>query len=234
MIPEIQTILVPKGAEHQAICKGLRDVRKPPAVLPIPVGSKALAPHLKTLQATGCLNQGQRVLVMGLCGGLNPDLAVGMPVLYKSCTFLEAAQPSAPTITCDRTLTAQLQAHLTESPRLVTAVTSDRVIFLASEKQQLFQETQADVVDMEGYTILSLLTDLGISVVTLRVVSDDCQSDLPDLSNAFDSKGALRPLALTTAMIRRPIAASQLIRGSTKGLKIMETLTHSLFRTPNQ
>lgn len=225
----IQTILVPKGAEYQAVCRGLRGVSYPPTVFSIPIGSTAFVPYLKTLKETGCLQAGQRVLVMGLCGGLSPALKVGMPVLYKTCTSLQPVDPIHASLPCDQFLTAQIQAELLDSIRLVTSITSDRVICLANDKQNLFQQAQADVVDMEGYMLLDTLTDAGVSVVMLRVVSDDCQFDLPDLTQAIDGDGSLKPLALASAMLGRPIAAMRLIRGSTQGLKVLQRLTHSLF-----
>jgi nucleoside phosphorylase len=88
----------------------------------------------------------------------------------------------------------------------------------AVEKAHLAQTYNADVVDMEGYIALQFLSQFGIAVAMVRVVSDDCQHDLPDLSNAFDAAGSLQPFPLALAMLRRPIAAIQLIQGSWQGL----------------
>lgn len=228
MLPDIQTILVPKGAEHQAICRGLRGVLNPPTVFPIPVGSAALIPCLERLEQAGCLYRGQRLLVMGLCGGLTPKLAVGEAVLYQTCVAGDVDLPERE-LACDRPLTAAIQATLDNSVTFVKAVTRDRVVSRAQEKQALGQRFHADVVDMEGSAALEFLTRIGVEVATLRVVSDDCQADIPNLANAFDANGSLKPTALAIAMVSEPLAAVRLIRGSTRSLKILQNLTFQLF-----
>ena len=221
----IDMILVPQGAEYAAVCRALRAMPHPPTVLPLPVGATNVTRRLQQLHHTQELQAGQRVLVLGLCGGLTHAVPVGSVVLYQACRTV--AHP-AQLWTGDRTLTAAIQAHLGTQAIGVTAVTSDRVVCRAQDKQQLAQHTQADVVDMEGTATLATLADLGIAAATVRVVSDDCQRDIPDLTPAFDDQGNLRPLPLAWAMLQRPIAAWTLIRGSTGSLKILQEITMHL------
>lgn len=228
MVGVVDIILVPQGAEHRAVCRGLRRLLNPPAVLPIPVGAIALLPYLQQLQQSGCFAAGQQVLVMGLCGGLQPDLTVGERVLYHTCTTTYHLDSIS--LHCDRVLSAHIQHTMGDSLRQVAAVTSDRVISRAKEKRQLAVQSLATVVDMEGFTVLQVLTAAGLSVAMVRVVSDSCQHDLPNLAQAFDAKGALQPLPLAIAMLQQPIAALRLIRGSTQSLKILQTLTSELFK----
>ncbi len=227
MTLNIQIILVPQGAEHRAVCAGLRGVHQPPTVLAVPVGTSSLIPHLERLQRDQVLKPGQRVLVMGLCGGLVTDLPVGTAVLYQTCRIV--TQPMAPGLAGDRALGTALQQQLNHALRWVTAVTSDRVISRADEKQYLAQQTQAEVVDMEGFAALQILSDMGVAVATLRVVSDDCQHDIPNLDGAIAVDGSLKPVPLATAMLKQPIAALHLIRSSTKSLKILQRITSELF-----
>ncbi|PZV17206.1 MAG: phosphorylase [Leptolyngbya sp.] len=215
----IQTILVPQGAEHRAVCRGLRGIADPPTVLPTPAGA-AIAPYLRSLQTAGCLVKGQRVLMMGLCGGLIAKLEIGDAVLYGESL---AATPH----TCDRDLTIHLQSLL--SVPIVQGVTSDRVISTVHDKQQLAIQFSADVVDMESVAVLAILNAIGVSTAVLRVVSDDCHHNIPNLSNAFNAEGSLQPVALAIAMLRHPIAATHLIRGSLHGLKSLQELTQRLF-----
>ena len=224
----VQMILVPKGAEHQAICRGLRGVLYPPTVFPVPVGVAPLAQYLDSLHQAGCFYPGQTVLMMGLCGGLSPQLAVGDAVLYQECVAARDAL-DAKSYSCDRALTETLQAKLGNQTTLVKAVTSDRVISAISDKQKLFQQFHTEVVDMEGTTAIERLTQFGVAVATLRVVSDDCHHPIPNLENVFSPSGSLRPVPLAISMARQPIAAYYLIRGSTQGLKILQNLTVSLF-----
>jgi hypothetical protein len=116
----------------------------------------------------------------------------------------------------------------------VVALTSDRVIHWAREKQQLAKAYGAEVVDMEGFAALQVLTEAGIPVAMVRVVSDDCGHDLPDLSAAFDAEGYLQPLPLALQFLRDPIAAARLVRGSLQGLRVLERVTAQLFLEPDQ
>ena len=160
---------------------------------------------------------------MGLCGSLTAKLRVGDRVLYQSCRDV-----SGTVWDYDPTLTAQIQQSLQEDIPLVRAFTSDRILSSAHEKQQLGQVYQADVVDMEGSAIMTILAEVGVPVAMLRVVSDDTDHDLPDLSAAISPEGKIRSLPLAIGMIRQPIAALRLIRGSLKGLQALEAIAARL------
>ncbi|MBC6435533.1 phosphorylase [Nostoc sp. HG1] len=215
------TLLVPQGAEYQAVCRGLKSRKNPPQVVALPIGVEPVTQFLtQWQQSSKDLESG--VLVMGLCGSLTAKLRVGDRVLYQSCQ-----NASGKILECDPTLTAQIQQHLTETT-LVRAFTSDRVISSAHEKQQLGQIHQADVVDMEGSAIMTILAQAGVAVAMARVVSDDIDHDLPDLSAAISPDGKLRSLPLALGMIRQPIAALRLIRGSLKGLQALEAISARL------
>jgi Phosphorylase superfamily len=217
----IDTILVARGAEYQAVCRGLNRVAGgKPYVVAIPVGTKPLDRFLRQLPSTS----GYRVLVMGLCGSLLPGYQVGEIVLYEDCIYPEASALTQP---CDRSLTAQLEKKLPKKS-LVRGLTSDRVIWSATEKQNLGL-LGAGVVDMEGFAALEFLTQAGASVAMLRVISDDCHHNLPDLTSAFSDDGILQPLPLAIAMLKQPLAATRLIRGSLRGLKVLEQVTTLLF-----
>ncbi len=160
---------------------------------------------------------------MGLCGSLTKTLKVGDRVLYQSC------QNASGTVwDCDSILTAHIQKHLSESTPLVRAFTSDRIVASAHSKQQLGQLHSAEVVDMEGSAILTILAHAGVPVAMARVVSDDIDHDLPDLSAAISPDGKLRSLPLALGMMRQPIAALHLIRGSLTGLRTLETIASQL------
>ncbi|MCY7323582.1 MAG: phosphorylase [Phormidesmis sp. CAN_BIN36] len=211
------TFLVPQGAEHRAVVAGLKHLKNPPQVVALPIGVGPVTQFLTDWQrAPSVAARPSGVVVMGLCGSLTAKLKVGDRVLYKAC--LDA---SGDVSECDHALTAQIQ-HLLEDISLVRAFTSDRILSSAHEKQQLGQSHQADVVDMEGSAILNLLAQAGVPVAMLRVVSDDINHDLPDLSATISPEGKIRSLPLAIAMMRQPIAALRLIRGSLKGLQTLQ------------
>ena len=217
----INTILVPQGAEYKAVCRGLSGITTSiPTVVAIPVGMK---PLLKYLQQGEFLTPKSRVLIMGICGSLSDRYTVGDIVLYQDCVYQGKQQE------CDRTFTAQLHSYISEKVSLVKSLTSDRVIWSALEKRRLGETLAADVVDMEGFTALEFFNAVGVSVAILRVVSDDCQHNIPDLTPAINCDGSLNPFPLAIAMLRQPLAATRLIRGSLIALKVLEQVTNLLF-----
>jgi uridine phosphorylase len=212
----IQTILVPSGAEYQAVARGLQGADSP-KLIAIPMGiaavSQALANRPDLAQS--------RILVMGLCGSLQPAYQIGDAVLYQN-----AISPTGKTQRCNAELTTGLQSRLPQIP-LVQSVTSAQFVQSAAAKQQLGQLHQAGAVDMEGSAILTVLPQAQIAM--LRVISDDCEHELPDLSQAIGT-GKLRTLPLITTLLRQPLGSLRLIRGSLRGLKALEQITQQLFQ----
>lgn len=227
MPPFVHTILVPQGVEYQAIYRGLRPIPacNRPIVLPIPVGPAALSRQLQDWQHSLSLDKGRRVLITGLCGALTPEYPVGEVVLYQDCVY-RSHQPSV--LPCDRALTALLQEKLHPTTPLVTGLTSDRMVSSAQEKSNLAQRYGTSVVDMESFTALQCLHQRGVAVAVLRVVSDDSQHDVPDLTPAFNAAGAIQPRPLALGLLRQPIAAFHLIRGALQGLQTLQTLPVTL------
>lgn len=224
--PPIQTILVPQGAEYKAVCRGLRGVAgSTPTVVAIPIGMKPLTKYLQQSQTDKhFLNHPQpRVLVMGICGSLSKRYTVGDIVLYQDCVYQAKLQE------CDRIFTTQLHSCISDKVSLVNSLSCDRVIWSAAEKLHLGETLGTDVVDMEGFAALEFFNASGAAVAMLRVVSDDCQHDIPDLTLAINPDGSLQPLKLAMRLLRQPIAATRLIRGSLTGLKVLEQVTNLLF-----
>ena len=217
----IDTIVVPQGAEYQAVCRGLElaDANLI-QVITIPIGNKNIGQILASYSQQ--LAQSQRVLIMGLCGSLAESYNIGDGLLIRSCLDLAGNQ-----INLDLELTAKLQNIL--SVEVVTGLTSDRIITQAKEKLMLSQQYPVSVVEMEGYGYVAQLQQQGISVAMLRVVSDGLTGDLPDLSNAIDHQGDLKVIPTAIAFLKQPIAAMRLIRGSLTGLKTLEQMTAKLF-----
>jgi Phosphorylase superfamily len=214
------TILVPQGAEFQAVKRGIGN--SPVVVLrAIPVGIQPVSDWLRRWQEQAEFQEEARwsvtgrrpsgFLLMGLCGSLTPDLGVGSAVLYESCMDLQ--QAGLPCAVHPRVANLGLVR--------VRGVTADRVISSAAEKRRI--ANGAAVVDMEGIAVLRFCQPLGIPVTMLRVVSDGATQDLPRLEGAIDAAGNLQPLPLALGMLREPIAALRLIRGSLQGLQQLQT-----------
>ena len=209
-------ILVPQGAEHKAVTKNFPQNHNL-QISPTPIGCSSVDKYLQSLDHP---QQYQQVIVMGLCGSLNPQLKVGDVVLYDSCMYEAQIFKCSPLFI---TLSINSAKSPVKSP--VQALTSDRLIHLASEKQTLYKSTNCDVVDMEGYAVLEFFSKLNIPVSMIRVVSDDASHDLPNLKTAIDQNGNLKPLELAISFVKNPIAAIRLIRGSLKSLQILSQVS---------
>jgi len=202
-------LLVPQGAEHQAVARALP---KGP-VYPVPAGA-ALGPALVTLLAG---QSWRRVLLMGLCGSLEPSYGIGTVVRYRACVDGTGEQ-----LACDE------QSFLPAATPTVLGFTSDQVVHLARDKRDYGLRYQAQVVDMEGLVALRILAQRGIGCAMVRVVSDDCTHDLPDLSGAFNAQGQLQPLPLALALLGSPRAGLRLIQGSLRALGVLERVAKRL------
>ena len=228
----IDAILVPQGAEYQAVYRGLSHVTSPkPQVLAIPVGVESVTHYLNQwLQTESCSNSPKpTVLLMGLCGSLSSVYRIGDIVLYQECVCPTKASEQC-WQSCDSSLTTALHGQLRDKTSRVRALTSDRVICTAAEKRKLGQRYAADVVDMEGFAVLEMLHQVGAAVAMLRVVSDDCHHDIPDLSAALSADGSMRPFPIAIAFGRQPIAATRLITGALRGLRVLQEVTTRLFQ----
>ncbi len=208
-------ILVPKGAEYQAVTKNFPQNHQNHnwQISPTPIGCSSVGKYLQSLEHP---QQYHQVIVMGLCGSLNPQLKVGDIVVYGSCMY------QSQSLKCS-SLSINTAKSLVKFT--VQALTSDRLIYLAAEKQTLYKNTQVDVVDMEGYVVLEFFRKLNIPVGMIRVVSDDAGHDLPNLETAIDQNGNLKPLELAIAFTKQPLAALRLIQGSLKSLQVLSQVS---------
>lgn len=219
-------ILVPQGAEYQAVCRGLKSARMSAAtVFTIPACPAPVKRHLQALVQSSQLTSDRPVLLVGLCGSLTPTLTVGDVVLYQECLSETSVSSTVSGLAADTEWVDRDRNQMT----LVRGYTSDQVICLAAEKRQLGQQHAAQVVDMEGYTVLEVLKAAGMVVTIIRVVSDDCQHNLPDLTGVYDAEGGLRSGVMAVKLLRHPISSLPLIQGALQGLAVLQTTIATLF-----
>lgn len=141
----IHTIIVPQGAEYQAVCRGVSRVTADQLqVIAIPMGMESLRQFL----ALSCQHLNQPVLLMGLCGSLNQCYGVGDLVLYRDCIDQNHLQA------CSSNLTADIYKKIEEQVSFVKGLTSDCVISLTEEKSNLHEQSGTDIVDIEEFAFL--------------------------------------------------------------------------------
>jgi hypothetical protein len=223
---DLDGILVPQGAEYKAVCQGIsKNSQSSIPIIEIPLGSQRLSEYLEQNISSNFSNSPQRLLLMGLAGSLSPQLSIGRTILYEECV---STCNNRELLRGDRLLNELLQKKLSTEIKLVKGLTADRVICSVRDKLDLGNKYGASVVDMEGWTVINILNRQGIALSILRVISDDCQKDLPDLNAVITSEGTLSPLALTLAFIKKPLAAVTLIGGSLQGLKQLSALAKNI------
>jgi nucleoside phosphorylase len=221
-------ILVPQGAEYQAILAAIKKIAHSPVILPIPVGKLAVTKHLHDWRQNNPDFSPNGVILMGLGGSLSAEFSLGQTVLLESCLNYQNNQADQEKLS-DRTLSDWVQQKLGKNIRRVQGLTSDRVITDASEKQELGKNFNRQVVEMEGWAVLKFFNELGMPATIIRVISDEVEQSLPDLSKIYNSQGKLNAIALTFALGKKPIAGYRLIVASLKSLKILNQITRKLF-----
>jgi purine-nucleoside phosphorylase len=228
LISGFDTLLVPQGMEYKAVCQGIGKNKQKIKIISIPVGIKPVSNFLQQWQQQpeflDKLPKG--LILMGLGGSLSPNYSVGDVILYRDCGLMEYSQESAGQ--CDHFLTNWVFQELGNTTFLGRGITSDRVISSAQEKLLLGARYQADVVDMEGIALLNWSRQWDIPVAMIRIISDNCQQDLPDLTDAFRADGSLQPLILARQMLKNPSNSIHLIRSSLKSLEVLKEVASKL------
>lgn len=122
----------------------------------------------KSIRKHLAANSPELVLTCGFAGGLNPELKLGEVVF-------EIGNPQSP-----------INNRLAGSgAKPVKFFCADRIATTVAEKKKLREETGADAVEMESAAIHAVCTERGIPCVTVRVISDTANEDLPLDFNAL-------------------------------------------------
>lgn len=113
------------------------------------------------------------LLTCGFAGGLIPELKVG-DVIFE-------IPPG-----CDDNSYAEVRSKLTAAgAKPAKFFCADRVAVTVAEKKKLRNDTGADVAEMESGAVQSICRGSGIRCVTVRVISDAADDDLPLDFNQF-------------------------------------------------
>ena len=119
------------------------------------------------------------VLTCGFAGGLNPGLKLGDVVFEIGHRQLAIGNQSEPP------RVGSYNALVAAGARPVKFFCADRIATTVAEKKKLRTETGADAVEMESGAIHAVCRERGLACVTVRVITDAADEDLPLDFNAL-------------------------------------------------
>lgn len=226
-LPADVALVAALGIEVQPFLAGLARVRRYRAarhtIIEGECGDKLVAalvggtgPDLAR-RAASLLLVGHRprwVVSAGFCGALDPALERNDVILAREVRDEAGA--------CYR-----IDVNIASEPgppgRRITAgglVTVDRIIRTAAEKAALRTAHSVDVVDMETAAVAALCAERGVRFLSVRVVSDTANTDLPpEVLSILGRSGGYRLGAAAGAVWRRPASVKELwaLRGHAHG-----------------
>jgi len=141
----------------------------------------------------------------GLAGALKDTLKVGDLVVPERVRTLknDANECSDPTL--------RESATKQGAAPIETLITMTRLVSSAEEKSRLAFFGEA--IDMESAVIMAHFRKSAIPAVTIRAISDAADEDLPiDFDRCLTPQGAIKPLSLVNAIVRRPSKLPNLVR----------------------
>jgi adenosylhomocysteine nucleosidase len=145
------------------------------------------------------------VISSGLAGALRDALKPGDLIAPRKARTLNNDA------TADADLTLWNRVIQQGALPVDTLITMPGVVQTASEKSRL--AFFGECVDMESAIIMSKFAVAGVPVVTLRAISDAAGEDLPiDFDRCLTPQGAVRPMSLVNAIVRRPGKLPNLVR----------------------
>jgi nucleoside phosphorylase len=159
----------------------------------------------------------------GLAGGLKPDLKHGDVVAAR---FVRSRDE--PTVVGANSRLVKVAGEC-GSKVVETCITSRQIVGQAQYKRAMGEF--GDIVDMESFRIVSVVTGTKIPAVTVRAISDTVDEDMPlDFSQVLDGMGRVKTGQLTLQLARYPHKIPSLIRFGKESQRAGERLADFLDR----
>ena len=167
--------------------------------------------------ASARVPRGNRVVLVGVAGGLRPGLASGSAVEVTHVVPAEGNRPApAPSIR----LTALPSARC-------VAVTS--ALRTAEAKRAAAEAHRADVVDLESAAFALEAHERGWDWTILRGVSDAADESLPEgVERWTDARGRTRMARVAWAVLRGRVSGAELARLGSASARAMASVAAAL------
>jgi hopanoid-associated phosphorylase len=149
---------------------------------------------------------GRRVLSIGICGALAPDLRVGDAIIASEIVSAEEIFPTHGA--WSRELAMRLPRALLVPLAGTSEMSADR-----ESKALLRARTRAFAVDMESHIAARVAQRHGLPFAALRIVSDAAHRSLPAAARvALHPSGRIDLGAVLRSILRAPLQLPALVR----------------------
>ena len=151
-------------------------------------------------------NGARRVLSIGICGALCPDLRVGDAIVASEVIDASDSYPTHQP--WSRELASRLPQAFLAPLAGADTMSADR-----ASKARLHAKTRAAAVDMESHIAARAARAHGLPFAALRIVSDAAHRTLPAAARvAVQPSGGIDAMAVLRSIMRAPSQIPALIR----------------------
>ena len=160
----------------------------------------------------------RRIISMGVCGALDPSLAVG------DCIVATEVVTENESFATHQAWTTELLARIPASRPGAVAGT-DGIIADGAAKTRLHRATRAAIVDMESHVAARVANERGLPFAAVRVVSDSAERALPPAALiAMSPTGGIDFYALLHSLYANPGQIPALLRTAWEAEKAFRVL----------
>ena len=159
----------------------------------------------------------------GLAGGLRADLRCGDIVAAAEVSL----RTGGDTFHSNANLLALAKGSGARSG--MKQITETHIVSEASAKSAL--SNFGDFVDMEGYYIFQIVSGMRIPAISLRVISDTIDQDLPpEIGKFVDREGHIQAISILKMVMRCPTRIPSLVRFGAQSREAAVSLAEFLDR----
>ena len=163
----------------------------------------------------------RRIVSVGVCGALSPDLKVG------DCIVATEIVTNTEVLETHRHWTRELLAQVPKAqPASLAGI--DHILADSAAKKRLHEATGAAAVDMESHIAARVARAHGLPFAAFRVVSDSSEQTLPPAALvAMAPNGGVNLRALLLSLLGNPGQIPALIRTAWEAEKAFRVLFRS-------